>query len=61
MIKTLFYLWTLNGEDKRLKNVEHSNMRIKYRHCSGKDANLQMTEETKITAHCPLPPDGSSL
>lgn len=43
-----------------MKNVENLNMRIKYRHCSGKDASLKMAGEIKVTAHCPLPPDGSS-
>ena len=62
MIRRLFYFWTLNGEDRKQKNVESLNMRIKYRHCSGKDASLQMAEgEAKIVAYCPPPPDESSL
>jgi len=62
MIRILFYFWTLNGEDRKQKNEESLNTRIKRRHCSGKDASLQMAEgEAKIMAHCPPPPDGRSL
>lgn len=39
------YFWTLNGEDRKQKNVESFNIRIKQRHCQEKMPACKWQEE----------------